>query len=191
MEIPITVTQRELLSLATELRVQIVDATIKRRIPQETVQILIEEIDEGRNYRNEDAQDPHMPAAFTAARTQPDNTDNPHDGYLNTLPEPSDPQEEVEVVAESNTLRAILPTVDRQDKIEAILDPGCQVVAMSEEVCNALAIAMTRASDLVWSRPTEESIKLLGSRRTLSSLSVKSPFIFRYTYSAHPHTTSS
>src|SRR6201996_4085324 len=90
---------------------------------------------------NEDAQDPHMPAAFTAARTQPDNTDNPHDGYLNTLPEPSDLQEEVEVAAKSNALRAILPTVDGQDKIEVILDPGCQVVAMSEEVCNALAIA--------------------------------------------------
>ena len=141
MEIPITVTQRELLSLAPKLRAQVADATIKRRIPRETAQILIEEIDEGHNYHNEDAQDPHMPAAFTATRTQPDNTDNPHDGYLNTLPKPSDPQEEVEVAAESNALRAILPTVDGQDKIEAILDPGCQVVAMSEEVCNALAIA--------------------------------------------------
>jgi hypothetical protein len=30
--------------------------------------------------------------------------------------------------------------VDGQDKVEAILDPGCQVVAMSEEVCNALAL---------------------------------------------------
>src|SRR6201996_8464500 len=82
-----------------------------------------------------------MPAAFTAMCTQPNNTDNPHDGYLNTLPEPSNLQEEVEVAAESNALRAILLTVDGQDKIEAILDPGCQVVAMSEEVCNTLAIA--------------------------------------------------
>jgi hypothetical protein len=30
--------------------------------------------------------------------------------------------------------------VDRQDEVEAILDPGCQVVAMSKEVCNALAL---------------------------------------------------
>ena len=128
-------------SVTPELRAQVVDTTIKRRIPRETAQILIEEIDKGRNYHNKDTQDLHMPAAFTAARTQPNNTDNPHDGYLNMLPETSDPQEEVEVAAKSNALRAILPTVDGQDKIEAILDPGCQVVAMSEEVCNVLAIA--------------------------------------------------
>jgi hypothetical protein len=30
---------------------------------------------------------------------------------------------------------------DRQDQVKAILDPGCQVVAMLEEVCNVLAIA--------------------------------------------------
>jgi hypothetical protein len=37
-------------------------------------------------------------------------------------------------------MQAILPVVDGQDKVEAILDPGCQIVAMSEEVCNALAL---------------------------------------------------
>jgi hypothetical protein len=51
---------------------------------------------------------------------------------------PNDP--DTAVAAESSALRAILPTVDGQDKIEAILDPGCQIVAMSEEVCNALAL---------------------------------------------------
>jgi hypothetical protein len=33
-----------------------------------------------------------------------------------------------------------LPVVDGQDQVKAILDPGCQVVTMSEEVCNTLAI---------------------------------------------------
>ena len=33
METPITVTQRELLSLAPEVRSQVADATIKRRVP--------------------------------------------------------------------------------------------------------------------------------------------------------------
>ncbi len=46
----------------------------------------------------------------------------------------------IEVAAESNALRTILPMVDGSEKVEAILDPGCQIVAMSEEVCNALAI---------------------------------------------------
>jgi copper chaperone CopZ len=48
--------------------------------------------------------------------------------------------ESMQVAAESNALRAVLPVVDGQDKVEAILDPGCQIVAMSEEVCNALAL---------------------------------------------------
>lgn len=30
--------------------------------------------------------------------------------------------------------------IDGQERVEAILDLGCQVVAMSEEVCNALAL---------------------------------------------------
>ncbi len=37
-------------------------------------------------------------------------------------------------------LCAILPTVARQERIEAILDPGCQIVAMSEEVGTALML---------------------------------------------------
>ena len=46
----------------------------------------------------------------------------------------------IAVAAESCALHAILLVVDGQDKVEAILNPRCQVVAMSEEVCNALAL---------------------------------------------------
>jgi hypothetical protein len=42
---------------------------------------------------------------------------------------------------ESNALRAILPTIADQEQVEAILDPSCQIVAMSEEVCIVLGIA--------------------------------------------------
>ena len=141
MEIPITITQWELLLLAPKLHAQVTDATIKHHIPREMAQILIEEIDKDRNYHNKYAQNSHMPAAFTVVHTQHNNTDNLHNGYLNTLPKPSDQQEEVEVAAESNTLRTILLTVNSQAKIEVILDPGCQVITMSEEVYNGLAIA--------------------------------------------------
>jgi hypothetical protein len=140
MELPITVTQRELLSLAPELRAQVADATIKRRVPRETAQVLIEEID-SREEEDNSAQLAHMPAAFATAATTQDATAEPQEHYLKTVHVAADPQDDVQVAAESNALRAILPVVDNQDQIEAILDPGCQVVAMSEEVCNALAIA--------------------------------------------------
>lgn len=140
MELPITVTQRELLSLAPELRAQVTDANIKRRIPRDTAQILIEEIQEAAEEQNE-AQLSHMPAAFTTAANPPRIEPATADNYFKATPTAAETQEEVEVAAESNALRAILPVVDGQDQVEAILDPGCQVVAMSEEVCNALAIA--------------------------------------------------
>jgi hypothetical protein len=142
MEIPITVTQRELLSLAPELRAKVADATLKRRIPREpaqVVQVMLEEIEDPEAPSKEEVRLSHMPAAFaTAAHAD---TTATTDSYLRAVPEPADTQEEVEVAAESNALRAILPIVDGQERVESILDPGCQVVAMSEEVCNALAIA--------------------------------------------------
>jgi hypothetical protein len=88
-----------------------------------------------------------MPAAFAAAvrtRTPPPDATIIADPYETYLREhtggfnPNDPN--AVVAAESSTLWAILPVVDGQDKVEAILDPGCQIVAMFEEVCNALAL---------------------------------------------------
>jgi hypothetical protein len=35
----------------------------------------------------------------------------------------------------------MLPLVDNQLKVEAILDPGCQIIAMSEDVCHELSLA--------------------------------------------------
>ena len=78
-----------------------------------------------------------MPATFAAATRRPE---PPSTTSLNTIHPVPDSQEEVEVAAESNALRAILPLVDGKERVEAILDPRCQVVAMSEEVCNALVL---------------------------------------------------
>jgi hypothetical protein len=87
----------------------------------------------------------HMPAAFAAAaRAPPPDVTiiaDPYEAYLRENAgsiNPNDPN--AVVAAESSALQAILPVVDGQDKVEAILDPGCQIVAMSEEVCNALAL---------------------------------------------------
>ena len=42
--------------------------------------------------------------------------------------------------AESHALCTILLVIDGQDKVEAILDPGCQVVVIFKEVCNMLVL---------------------------------------------------
>lgn len=161
METPITVTQRELLSLSPEVRAHVADITVKKRLPREQpAMVMIEEVsdeEEDKLYsdneedpkskvlrKQEDTRGAHMPAAFVAAARAlpPDATiiADPYEAYIRESANSDKPSKPVHVAAESNALRAILPTVDGQDKVEAILDPGCQIVAMSEEVCNALAL---------------------------------------------------
>jgi len=87
----------------------------------------------------------HMPAAFTATvyTPPPDVTiiADPYEAYLCEHGPSSEQTDASMVVAmESRALHLILPVVDDQDKVEVILDPECQVIAMSEKVCNMLAL---------------------------------------------------
>ena len=86
------------------------------------------------------AQATHMPAAFTAARVPPADATVIADPYKVYLHEHKHGEPDMVVAAESNVLRAILLVIDGQDRVEAILDPRCQIVAMSKEVLNALAL---------------------------------------------------
>ena len=42
---------------------------------------------------------------------------------------------------ESHALRAINMLVDRRMEVECIVDPGCQIIAMSEEICHKLGLS--------------------------------------------------
>ncbi|KAF8258332.1 hypothetical protein EI94DRAFT_1622905, partial [Lactarius quietus] len=121
---PTEVTSRELLSLAPETRNKMADATIRQWLTRTNAQV-------------------HMPMTFSKALREPSADAiiiaNPYEAFLRSHPAGQE-DKDIKVATESNSLRAILPIVDNQEKIEAILDPGCQIVAMSEEVCNALAL---------------------------------------------------
>ena len=45
------------------------------------------------------------------------------------------------VALESSGLRLIVSLVDNKIWVDSILDPGCQIVTMSKEVCHELALA--------------------------------------------------
>ena len=118
----VTITQCELLLLVPEIRMKISDATVRQRITRTNVQAPLEFAK-----KQEHMAKAHMPAAFSAAtRTLPANVTiiaDPYEAFLKTRPSCHDcPEEAIEVVAESNSLQAI------------------QIVAMSEEVCTALAL---------------------------------------------------
>jgi len=61
--------------------------------------------------------------------------------YYRTLGKGEEPDPDIiQVAKESSALRSILPLVNNHLKVEVILDPGCQIVAMSEDVCHELAL---------------------------------------------------
>ena len=60
--------------------------------------------------------------------------------YRNLRPGEAPDPDKLVVAMESTALRSIVPLVDNHLKVESILDPGCQIIAMSEEVCHELAL---------------------------------------------------
>ena len=61
--------------------------------------------------------------------------------YQQLSPEEDLDPSKIIVAKDTSALCAIHLLIDNHLKVEAILDPGCQIVAMSEEVCHELALA--------------------------------------------------
>jgi hypothetical protein len=61
-----------------------------------------------------------------------------YESYLKAL-QPGEIPEVLTVAKESHALRSIMMVVDNKEEIESIIDPGSQIIAMSEEVCHDLA----------------------------------------------------
>ena len=130
-----------------------------------------------------------MPATFVAtARVLPLNATiiaNPLETYLHKHPGDSNAADsKIIVAAESRALRTILPVVDGQDKVEAILDLGCQVVAMSEEICNALALHYDPTIRLHMMSTNGSVDQSLGLAWNVYSLLEISRYTSRFTFSA-------
>src|SRR5271154_5108000 len=62
-----------------------------------------------------------------------------YDTYLKSL-QPGEKPEVMVIAKESLALRSINLLIDNKDEIGSIIDPGSQIVAMSEEVCHELGL---------------------------------------------------
>src|ERR1700678_2231889 len=142
MDAHITVTQRKLLSLAPEVRSQVREAiTTCRTQPKDsaTAQNLYQDTDDEQadNYINT--------LALTPANTPPRGSiivEDPIDLYYKSLRPGEEPDFDALVIAkESSAVRSIVALVDNNQCVNCILDPGCQIIAMSENVCNELGLA--------------------------------------------------
>jgi len=63
-----------------------------------------------------------------------------YETYLNELG-PCETPEELTVAKESHSLRSIMMLVDTKDIVEAVVDPGSQIIAMSDAICHDLGLA--------------------------------------------------
>ena len=169
LETPFTITHRELLSLSPEVRSQIREAVSSKRMPMKeggpainTQVNICQDVsleDEGLteeelSYLFPDEElvsydvEPDvltLAASSVSVNHLPSNAaiaGDPYDEYYRTLPAGQAPDRSKLVVAkESYALRAVVPLVNNHLKVESILDPGCQIIAMSEDVCHELALA--------------------------------------------------
>jgi len=163
LDTPLTVTTQELLSLSPEVRAQFREVTSLKRVVKEDqvekpieVKYGIEEVEddwlsaEELEYLYPDERplmgnfvEAKSTEAFLVGSTPSKAiyTEDPIEQYYRTLrPGKTPDPEKLTVAAESCALRSIVPTIDNSFKVECILDPGCQIIAMSEEVCHELAL---------------------------------------------------
>jgi hypothetical protein len=145
MEVPITITQRELLSLSPEVRAQVRDVTTTRRIPNTataTTQGILQIVDDDEEIIFDSAEsfvfdksDSRLPPAGSII------VPDPIENYYNSLEPGETPNlDRLTVAKESTAIRSIFALVDSNQKKECTVDPGCQVIAMSETACHSLSL---------------------------------------------------
>ena len=91
---------------------------------------------------------------------------DPYETYLHNLPAGQSPNA-LTVAKESSALCSILPLVDNHLHIECIIDPGCQVIVMSKDVCHALSLPYDPDIMLNMQSTNGEINKLLGLARNV------------------------
>ena len=88
-------------------------------------------------------RDSHIiPPASTAGSVIQDGivVPDPYEMYLKML-QPGEKSRELIVTKESHLLCSIMVLVDNQEHIKAIVDPGPQIIAISDAVCNDLGLS--------------------------------------------------
>ncbi|KAJ6524684.1 hypothetical protein DFH09DRAFT_1418312 [Mycena vulgaris] len=163
----VRLTQRQLLSIAPEVRARYREETTSRRAPpkdnKDSTNTFVHQLPhdsplpfadstiEADTIDQQRANDAHhtalldsMPASFTHATTS--NSTLPPGAFV--VPDPyavfyeaGAMPDDLVVSMESCAIRSILPLVDNREIIESIVDGGSQIIAMSESVCHDLALS--------------------------------------------------
>jgi hypothetical protein len=80
---------------------------------------------------NYECQSYPLPGAFIVA--------DPYETYVNAHPN-EEPSEDLTVATEAQTLQAISLLVNNKENIDMIINPGSQIITMSEPICHSLGL---------------------------------------------------
>lgn len=177
MDAKVELSQRQLLSLSPELRTMYREATSAKRVPN-AKDVATMMYSDTLPFANEDLD--RLPCrtvnSFIVANPHHEHYTSPPPGayvipdhfeaFLKTLP-PGEAPEELVVAKDSLALRSVLPLVDNQMHIEAIIDPGCQIIAMSENCCHELSLGYDSSITLNMQSANGDIDKSLGLARNV------------------------
>jgi hypothetical protein len=159
----LTLSTEELLSLAPEVRSKVREAVTPKRFPILQRSLALATSNDDALPFAPDAENGDLAATTdTGSFIVPD----PYETYLKELP-PHEKPKVVTVAKESHALRSIKIVVNNSLKVEGILDPGCQIIAMSEEVCHALGLCYDPTIILNMQSANGEVDKSLGLARNV------------------------
>ena len=89
-----------------------------------------------------------------------------YETYLRTL-KPGQERLELTVAKESHSLRTLMMEIDGRIEVESIIDPGCQIIALSEAICHNLGLSYDPTVQLNMQSANGEVDRSLGLARNV------------------------
>lgn len=158
----VTLTPEELLSIAPDVRTKYREAVTPKRVSTEPVTSahIVEIADDEVISINQ--------LSCSGATLEPGATivPDPYETYLKHVPHGEYPAE-FTVARDSNAIRSIIALIDNKEQIECIVDPGSQIVAMSEEICLGLNLLFDPTIQLNMQSANGEVDRSLGLIRNV------------------------
>ena len=140
MDAPIVISHRELLSLSPEVRAKSREDTTTRRVKDATVAQNLYQ------YSDDEQEDDYLKTlALDSNPSLPSDAiviSDPIETYYKSLRPGEEPDFDALIIAkESGAVRSVIALIDNTQRAECILDPGCQIIAISENLCHELSLA--------------------------------------------------
>jgi hypothetical protein len=162
----VTLSPQELLSLSPEVRQKVRDSVTPKRITGDSKDVLYTA-----HNTNTDTIDDDLPYASNTAFSDPPPGSiviaDPYEAFFTNL-RPGERPAPITVAKESLALRSIHMLIDNQETIECIVDPGSQIIAMSEDYAHQLGLIYDPTIVLNMESANGEIDQSLGLARNVS-----------------------